>query len=194
MQNRVFVTHADLNNCFQCYKQVLICSIAFSGMAWFSPIMSQIACLSCKIIIPTYTSQYLHGTEVTLTGWEMRVAASSPHVVSTASFSSGGHLTLLSWLSMRSLSWETILHKPLQHMSFSHQAAALHKLLQHRSLPQGAVLWEHTASSMLPPQGHKSCQQTYPSTGSLFYGSACPATLWHGIPTGLVSSGHTLLL
>jgi len=72
---------------------------------------------------------------------------SSSHVVSAAPSSSGGVLlTLFHGSNVRSLSWETVLHKLLQHESFP-RAAGLHKQHQCGSLPQGAVLQEQTASA-----------------------------------------------
>jgi len=63
----------------------------------------------------------------------MGVTVSSSHVVSAAPYSSGvGLLTLCPCSSVGSLTWETVLHKVLQHESFP-WAAALHKLPQHRS-------------------------------------------------------------
>jgi len=56
----------------------------------------------------------------------------------------GGLLTLCPCSSMRSLSWEIVLHKFLQHESFP-RAAVLHKLPQRGSFPQGAVLQEQAA-------------------------------------------------
>jgi len=64
------------------------------------------------------------GTE----GRGMGVTVSSSHVVSAAPSSSGGGLfTLFLGSRMRSLSWETVLHKLLQPESFP-CAAALHEL------------------------------------------------------------------
>jgi len=75
-------------------------------------------------------------------GWGTGVAVSSSHVVSaTPSSSGGGLLTLFPSFSVRSLSWETVLHKLLQGESFP-WAAALHELPQCTSLPRGAVLQE----------------------------------------------------
>jgi len=50
---------------------------------------------------------------------------------------------------MRSLSWQTVLHKLLQHDSFP-QAAALHDTPQHGSFPWGAVLQEQAAPAWVP--------------------------------------------
>jgi len=68
------------------------------------------------------------------------VMVSSSHIVSAAPSSSGGGLlTLFPCSSVRSLSWETVLHKLLQHEFFP-WAAALHELLQCASFPQDVVL------------------------------------------------------
>jgi len=93
------------------------------------------------------------------------VAFSLSHVVSAAPSSSGGGLlTLCPCSSVRSLSWETVLHKLLQRESFP-QAAALHKLPQRGSFPRGAVLQEQAAPAWVP-------------TGS----QALPANLlWRGL-------------
>jgi len=77
----------------------------------------------------------------------MGAMVSSSHIVSASSSSSGGGLLPCS--SMRSLSWETVLHKLLQCESFP-QAAALHKLPQCGCLPQGAILQEQTAPVWVP--------------------------------------------
>jgi len=83
-------------------------------------------------------------------GQGMGVAVSSSHAVSaTPSSSGGGLLTLFPNSSMRSLSWETVLHELLQRESFS-RAEALHELPQHGSLPWGAVLQEQAASARVP--------------------------------------------
>jgi len=80
----------------------------------------------------------------------MGVTVSSSHVVSAAPSSSGGGLlTLFPCFSVRSLSWETVLHKLLQRESFP-WAAALPKLPQHGSFPQGAVLQEQAAPVWVP--------------------------------------------
>ena len=92
------------------------------------------------------------------------------HIVSAAPSSSGGGLlTLCPCSSVRSLSWETVLHKLLQYESFP-WAAALHKLPQRGSLPRGAVLQEQAAP--VSPWGYKPCQQTCSGVGSSLHGSA----------------------
>ena len=68
-----------------------------------------------------------------------------------------GLLTLFSFSSMKSLSWETALHKLFQSESFP-QAAALHKLPQHGSFPRSCSPSGTGCSSVGPPQGHKPCQ------------------------------------
>jgi len=50
---------------------------------------------------------------------------------------------------VRFLSWETVLHKLLQHESFP-RAAALHKLPQCVSLPRAAALQEQAAPVWVP--------------------------------------------
>jgi len=135
----------------------------------------------------------------------MGVTVSSSHVVSAAPSSSGeGLLTLFPCSSVRSLSWETVLHKLLQCASFP-QAAALHKLPQCGSFPWGAVLQEQTAPEWVPmgsqalpanllwrgllsPQVHRSCQEPAPARGSprghsLLQASTC---------SGVGSSFHRL--
>jgi len=80
----------------------------------------------------------------------MGVTVSSSHVVSPAPSSSGGGLlTLFPCSSVRSLSWETVLHKLLQCESFP-QAAALHELPQRGSFPWAAVLQEQAAPVWVP--------------------------------------------
>jgi len=100
----------------------------------------------------------------------MGVTVNSPHAVSaTPCPSGGGLLTLCPCSSVRSLSWETVLHKLLQYESFP-WAAALHKLPQRGSLPRGAVLQEQAAP--VSPWGYKPCQQTCSGVGSSLHGSA----------------------
>jgi len=86
---------------------------------------------------------------------------------------------------VRSLSWETLLHKLLQREPFP-WAAALHELPQCGSFPWGAVLAGTGYSSVGPPWGHKSCQQTCSGTGSSLHGSTGPgrSLLQRGFPTG----------
>jgi len=97
----------------------------------------------------------------------MGVMVSSSHVVSAAPCPSGGRLlTLFPCSSVRSLSQETVLHRLLQCESFP-QAAALHKPPQHGSFPWRCSPSGRGCSSMGPPWGHKPCQQTCFSVGSL---------------------------
>jgi len=95
----------------------------------------------------------------------------------------GGLLTPFPCSSVRSLSWETVLHKLLQRESFP-QAAALHELPQHGSFPWDAVLQAQAAPAWVPhgvtsraskpapawatvsPQGHRSWQEPAPAWGS----------------------------
>lgn len=81
------------------------------------------------------------------------VAVSSSHLVSAPPFSSAGLLTLFPCSSMRSLPWETVFYKLLQHESLP-QAAILRKLLQHGFLSSGTGCF-----NVVPPQDHKSCQE-----------------------------------
>jgi len=126
----------------------------------------------------------------------MGVTVSSSHVVSAApSSSGGGFLMLFPCSSVRSLSWETILHK----------------LLQRGVLPTGcsssqtAPVWVPPTgcspsgtgcSSVGPSWGHKLCQQTCSSVGSCLHGSAGPgrSLLQRRLPTGsqLPSGIHLL--
>jgi len=106
----------------------------------------------------------------------MGVVVSSSHVVSATASSSGGRLlTLFLCSSVRSLSWETVLHNLLQCESFP-QAAALHELgpshrvrsFRNRLLQRGSP----TGSQALPanllqrglhsPQVHGSWQVPAP--------------------------------
>jgi len=129
-------------------------------------------------------------------GTGMEVAVSSSHLVSAAPSSSRGELiTLFPCSTVKSLSWETILHKLLQHESFP-WAAALHELLQGFS-PSGTG-----CSSVGPPRGHKPRQKTCAGMGSSFHGSTGPGRslfqcrlplesqpplgthlLWRGVPS-----------
>jgi len=113
------------------------------------------------------------------------VVSSSP-VVSAAPSSSGrGLLTLFPCSSVRSLSWETVLHKLLQGESFP-QAAALHELPQYGSLPTGYSPSGTGCYSVVPPWGHKSCQQTCYSVGSSLHGYTGPdrSLLQRRLPMG----------
>jgi len=74
----------------------------------------------------------------------MGAAVSSSHVSAAPSSSGGGLLTLCPCSSVRSLSWETVLHNLPQRESFP-RAAALHELLQRGSFPRSAVLQEQAA-------------------------------------------------
>jgi len=116
----------------------------------------------------------------------MGAVVSSSHVVSAAPSSSGAEiLTLCPCSSVRSLSWETVLHKLLQCESFP-WAAPLHKLPQHGSLPTGCSPSGTGCSSMGPPRGHKPCQQTCSGVGSSPHGPTGPGRnlLQHRLPTG----------
>jgi len=97
---------------------------------------------------------------------------SSSHVVFAAPSSSGGGLLkLCPCSSVRFLSRETALHKLLRCESFP-RAAALQGLPQSWSLPMGCSPSGTGCSSVGPPQGHKSYQQTCSSMGSALHGSA----------------------
>jgi len=86
----------------------------------------------------------------------MGVMVSSSHVVfATPSYSGGGLLTLFRYSSMRSLSWETVLHKLLQRESFP-WAVALLELPQRGSFPRGAVLQEQAAPQHGSPMGSQA--------------------------------------
>jgi len=80
----------------------------------------------------------------------MGAEVSSSHVVSAAPSSSGGGLlTLCPCSSVRSLSWETVLHKLLQCESFP-SVEVFHKLPQRGSLPRSAVPQEQAAPAWVP--------------------------------------------
>jgi len=100
----------------------------------------------------------------------MGVAVSSSHFVSAAPSSSGeGLLPLFPCSSMKSLSWERVLHK----------------LLQRESFPLVAVL--HKAA----PWGHKCCSQTCSSMGSSL--STEPKVLPGACSSMDFPQGHSLL-
>jgi len=78
----------------------------------------------------------------------MGVTVSSSHLVSAAPSSSGGGLlTLCPCSSVRSLSWETVLHKLPQ---LSPTGCSFSQLPQRGSLPRGAVLQEQAALVWVP--------------------------------------------
>jgi len=123
-------------------------------------------------------------------GRGMQVVVSSSYTVSAAPSSSGGGLlTLFPCSSLRSLSWETVLHKLLHHES-SPQAAALHELPQRGSLPWGAVLQQQAAPAWVPHGVTSPARKPAPawaplSTGPQVLAGACSST---GSPRG-----HSLL-
>jgi len=116
----------------------------------------------------------------------MGVAVSSSHVVSAAPSSSGGGLlTLCPCSSVRSLSWETVLHKLLQRESFP-RAATLHELPQHGSFPRSAVLQEQAAPAWVLHGVTSPARKPAPawaplSTGPQVLAGTCSST---GLPTG----------
>jgi len=120
----------------------------------------------------------------------MGVMVSLSHVVSAAPSSSGGGLlTLCPWSSVRSLSWETVLHKLLQCESFP-QAAVLHKLPQCGSLPWGAVLQEQAGPAWVPHGVTSPARKPAPAWASHSMGSQVLA----GSCSTLVSPrGHSFL-
>jgi len=90
---------------------------------------------------------------------------------------------------VRSLSWETVLHKFLQHESFP-PGAVLHKLPQCWSFLQGAVLQEKAAPAWVPHEVTSPASKPAPawaplSTGPQVLAGACSST---GSP-----QGHSLL-
>jgi len=99
------------------------------------------------------------------------VVVSSSHIVSAAPSSSwGGLLTLCPCSSVRSLSWETVLHK----------------LLQRESFPWGAVLQEQAAPAWVPCTVTSPASKPAPawaplSTGPQVLAGACSTT---GFPQG----------
>jgi len=111
---------------------------------------------------------------------------SSSHVVSAAPSSSGGRLlTLFPCSSVRSISWETVLHKLLQHESFT-QAAVLHKLPQHGSPPWGADFQEQAAPVCTPHGVTSPVSKPAPvwapfSTGPQVLAGACSSAGSHGV-------------
>jgi len=97
----------------------------------------------------------------------MGAMVSSSHVVSaTPSSSGGGLLTLCPCSSLRSLSWETVLHK---RESFP-WAAALHNLPQRGAFPRGAVLQEQTAPAWIPNKVTSPASKPAPACASLSTG------------------------
>jgi len=122
------------------------------------------------------------------------VVVSSSHIVSAAPSSSGGGLLrLFPCSSVRSLSWETVLHKLLQHESFP-WAAALHELPLRGSFPQGAVLQEQAAPVWVhhgvtsPASKPASVRASHGVTGSFRHP---PAPTWgpfHGLQVDLCST------
>jgi len=111
-----------------------------------------------------------------------------------SSFSGGGLLTLWPCSSMKSLSWESVLHKFLQSESFP-WAAALHELPQHGSFPL-VQSFRNRLLQCVSPWGHKPCQQTCSCVDSSLHGSTGPgkSLVQHGLPTGsqLPSGIHLL--
>jgi len=110
------------------------------------------------------------------------VVSSSQVVSATPSSSGAGLLTLFPCSSVRSLSWETVLHRLLQHESFP-WAAALHELPQCGSLPTGcspsgtgcSSVGTHGVTSpaskllwcgLLPPRVRRSWQEPAPAWAS----------------------------
>jgi len=103
-------------------------------------------------------------------GWGMGAAVSSSHVVSAApSFSGGGLLTLFPCSSVRSLSWERVLQKFLQH-EYLPWAAALHELPQRGSLPWGAALQGHAAPACVPHRVGSPARKSAPVWAPLVMG------------------------
>jgi len=136
----------------------------------------------------------------------MGVAVSSSHVVSAAPSSSGGRLlTLFPCSSVRSLPWETVLHKLLQSESFP-WAAALHELPQHgsshrvqsfknRLLQRGSPMGSQALPGnllrygLLSPWVHRSWQEPAPAraphgvTASFRHPPALAWGPFHGVPS-----------
>jgi len=113
------------------------------------------------------------------------MVSSSQVVSATPCPSEGGLLTLFPYSSMRSLSWETVLHKLLQLESFP-WAAALHELPQCGSFPWGAVLQEQTALAWVPhgvtsPASKPALAWAPLSTGLQVLAGACSSV---GSPQG----------
>jgi len=125
----------------------------------------------------------------------MGVAVSLSRIVSaTPSSSGGGLLTLYPCSSVRSLSWETVLHKLLQRESFP-WAAALHELPQHESFPWAAVLQEQAVPAWVPPGVTSPASKPAPVWASLprFKGPA-RSLLQCGFPMGSQPSSGIHLL
>jgi len=118
-------------------------------------------------------------------GRGMGVTVILSHVVSAVPCPSGGRLlTFCPCSSVRSLSWETVLHVLLQRESFP-RAAALHKLPQRGSLPWGAVLQEQAAPAWVPHGVTITASKPAPAWAPLSMGpqvlaGACSST---GLPT-----------
>jgi len=116
----------------------------------------------------------------------MGVTDSSSQVVSaTPSSSRGGLLTLFPCSSVRSFSWETVLHKLHQRESFP-RAAALHELPQRGSLPRGAVLQEQASPAWVPHGVRSPASKPAPAWAPLSMGlqvleGACSSADSHGV-------------
>jgi len=126
----------------------------------------------------------------------MGTVVSSSYVVSaTPSSSGGGLLTLFLCSSVRSLSWETVLHKILQHECFP-RAAALHELPSVGPFPRGAVLQEQAAPAWVPhgvtiPASKPTPSWTSLSSGLQVLAGACSSA---GSPQVTASFRHPLAL
>jgi len=144
-----------------------------------------------------FTPISLHPPHPSCAGrWEMRLTISSSHIISASSASSeGGLLTSFPCSYVRSLSWETVLHKLLQCGSFP-WAAAFHELPQCGSFPWGTVFQEQAALPWVLHWITGPCQQTCSGRGSSLHGSAGPARslLQHGLPMGSHPPSGTHLL
>jgi len=138
----------------------------------------------------------------------MEVTVSSSHIVSaTPCPSGGGLLTLCPCSNMRSLSWETVLHKLLQCESFP-PAAALHELphgpshrvqsFRNRLFQCGSSMGSQALPAnllqhgLLSPQVCRSCQE--PAPVRAFHGVTAsfghpPAPAWD---PSRAASGHLL--
>lgn len=81
-----------------------------------------------------------------------------------------------------SLPQEAVLQELLQSASFSSGAAVLHELLQLGSLPVWCSRSGTDCSSMDPPQGHKSCQQTLYSSSLHRATGPARSLLQHRLP------------
>jgi len=115
---------------------------------------------------------------------------SSSHAVSATPSSLGERLlTLCLCYRMRSLSWETVLHKLLQYESFPWDEI-LHQLPQHGSFSQGAVLLEQDAPVQIPQGVTSPASEPAPAWAPLSMG---PQVL--AVTCSSVSSprGHSFL-